>query len=171
MRRLIAVASVLACALAVCVAKAEDPAYKVALWSVASIDADPADCADQVQAVRDALAVFDVPASRPFKVTVSREFSWVVVCNERAWFHLRNEPRYARVNTNSAMTDFPNHVVFLDGFRHSPAALRDSVAHEMGHMLCQCADEGEADRWKLILVEEADRQSRQRRAQVSAAQQ
>jgi hypothetical protein len=162
MRRLMPVAAVVAGTLLACSAKSEDPNYKPLLWSVTSIDSEPADCTAQVKAVEAALAEFEVPASRPFNVTVSRQFSWVVICNERAWFGLKQSARYARVNTNSAMTDFPNHVVFLDGFGQSAGALRESVAHEMGHMLCECADEGAADRWKLILIEQAHRQSRAR---------
>jgi hypothetical protein len=169
MGRLMAVTALWAVAFAHLSAVGQNANYSVMLWSVSSIDPQPADCADRVASVRDALSDLSVPSAVRLGRPVSREFSWVVVCNERTWFNLKNSPRYARVNTISAMTDFADHVVFLNGFGRDADALRDSVAHEMGHILCECADERQADRWQLILLHEAAERLRQKSGVLTAS--
>jgi sarcosine oxidase delta subunit len=168
MRRLIALAAVMAFVFAGLSAVGQNPDYPILLWSVSSIDPEPSECVEQVAAVRNALRDLDLPAARKFNRPVSREFSWVVICNEQTWFHLKNSVLYARVNTRSSMTDFTNHVVFLHGFERTPNALRDTVAHEMGHMLCECADEAQAEHWKGILLHDARQKARRPEAEVAA---
>lgn len=148
---------------------AQEPHDAIARWSVSTVDPAPADCAAQIDAVREALVDLDVPVSRRFNRTVSREFAWVVVCDESAWFHLKSQLRYAHLQTVSGMTDFPNHVVFLNGFRRSPASLRDTVAHEMGHMLCHCVEEERADDWRLALLRQARQMPARPGNEVAAA--
>jgi len=167
MRRFIVVSGLCAIAVAGYPAVAQDVTYTVAMWSVSTIDPHPDDCAAGVAAVQNALRQLDVPQARRFSHAVSREFSWVVICDQRTWFRVKNSSRYIQVNTISAMTDFANHVVFLRGYGRSADALRDSVAHEMGHMLCECADEPEADRLQQVLLDAVRERSRQTGVQVA----
>lgn len=169
MGRLIGLTTLLAFAFMGLSATGQIANYPVLLWSISSIDPVPADCAVQVAAVRNALQELDVSAARKFNHSVSRSFSWIVICNDRTWFHLKNSAPYARVNTIAGMTDFRNHVVFLNGAGRRYEELRDTVAHEMGHMLCECADEAEAGRWQQILLHEARQETRPSNAEVASA--
>lgn len=136
-------------------------------WSISTIDPNPTDCVAQMDAVRQSLIELDVPAARDLNVAISREFGWVVICDEQTWFHLKNSARYARGKTVSGMTDFPRHVVFLNGYGRTAARLRDTVAHEMGHMLCRCAEEEQADAIKFTLFQQARQKRRSARPVVS----
>lgn len=128
------------------------------------------DCSGAVAAVRQSLEEFDIPPARRLSLTVSRGFSWVVICDERAWFRLKAQPEYRRVATRTGMTDFPNHVVYLNGFGRSPAELRETVAHEIGHQICGCADESVAEQNRMRLEDQARRLARQaEQARVAAA--
>jgi hypothetical protein len=122
-----------------------DGDYKVMRsWNVSTLDPHPTDCAEQVNAVREALVSFNLP--------ISQGFTYVVVCDANSWFKLKNSPRYRRVNTITGMTDFTNYVVYLNGFRRASGELRDTTAHEIGHMLCNCNDEDTADENKLKVL-------------------
>jgi len=119
--------------------------YKVVQWwNVSTIDTDPTDCTEKVKDIRDALTSFNIP--------VSAGFSYVVVCDPKAWFKLKNSTRYRHVNTTTGMTDFANYLVYLNTFAKSAGDLRDTVAHEIGHMLCKCDDEYEADQKKCTVL-------------------
>lgn len=140
-----------------------------ASWRIMTIDPVPGDCGAQMAAVQQALVDFDVPSARVIGQPVSRQFGWIVICDERTWFRLRNSPPYARLRTRTGMTDFTNHVVYLNGFGRSASALRDTVAHEMGHMLCRCAEEDTANDWKFRLMDQAKARQRQIRSEIPAA--
>lgn len=124
--------------------RAQEQRYQIARWSVGSIDPDPDACSARIDNVRQTLIDFNAP--------VSRQFAWVVLCNEKTWFHVKNSVEYRRVSTNTGFTDFPNHVVYLRGFKQSAKDLRDTVGHEIGHQMCRCNDESVANQYKSALL-------------------
>lgn len=142
--------------------------YTVQRWSVSTIDSSPSDCTQKIDTVRQALEDFAVPVTLRFSVPVSREFGWVVVCNERTWWHLKSRPEYRRTNTQTGMTDFANHVVYLNGFALAAGDLRDTVAHEIGHQICQCSDENTANEFKYRIEDQAHDIAKQNRSHSSS---
>jgi len=122
---------------------AQERQNEIARWSVGSIDPDPVACSAQIDSVRQTLVDFNAP--------VSRQFAWVVLCNEKAWFRVKNSAAYRRVATNTGFTDFSNHVVYLKGFKQSAKDLRGTIGHEIGHQMCRCNDEFVANQNKSTL--------------------
>lgn len=123
---------------------AQEQRYEIASWSVGSIDPDPSACSAQIESVRQTLSDFNLP--------VSHQFAWVVLCDEKTWFGIKNSAAYRRVPTNTGFTDFRNHVVYLKGFKQTTKDLRDTVGHEIGHQICRCNDESTANTNKFRLL-------------------
>lgn len=112
----------------------------------AILDHAPSACQPQVSAVSAAL--------NRFGVREARTYSWIVVCDERAWLHIITQERYARAGTqtNTGISDPAFHVVYLNGHGRSPQQLTSTTAHELGHIICKCSDEQGADQAKLLLL-------------------
>src|SRR5215475_2946773 len=72
---------------------AQEQQYEIASWSVGSIDPNPSNCSTQIETARQTLSDFNMP--------VSHQFSWVVLCDERKWFEVKNSPAYRHVPTNT----------------------------------------------------------------------
>jgi hypothetical protein len=73
----------------------------------------------------------------------------VVVCNENVWDTLMRQDRVNFIS-DYAFTYRPNRVtfirakVFLAPMKYSPEQV---LKHELGHMLCRCAEEEIAAKW------------------------
>jgi hypothetical protein len=72
---------------------------------------------------------------------------WVVMiaCTPIAWDNAWR--RAGQPNTKSAFTSFQARVTVLNGamFRELRAEYRQSIAHELAHIRCKCADEGRVE--------------------------
>ena len=85
--------------------------------------------------------VSKLAASLPF----APDWKFVLV-SEGAWFHV---PVLGK--TNTAYSDLNTHTTYLrEAYVVSATneGLTRTLAHEAGHWLCSCADEGQADKWR-----------------------
>ena len=97
-------------------------------------------------------------ATRPLqadlrKVSFPKDWTLLVACNSVAWQNLRR--RADALQTNTAFTNMAGHLTVLNGaiYRDMPplrgtAFLTPSgvLKHELGHIVCACNDEFQADR-------------------------
>ncbi len=93
-----------------------------------------ADCAAEYQAVQQELATLAYPSN------------WTVgvVCNQNAWNSLI---AFARVHTQTGFTNLQKHTTAVNArkFRDSRVRFRHTLAHELGHVTCQCDSEERAE--------------------------
>lgn len=93
---------------------------------------DGPDCAAQKDVVKQILSELNVKQGNGFV--------WNAACTEQSWFKLTLEYRML-VKTNTGFTDFRYHGVYIRTARRSYSDIRDTVAHELGHIICECSSE------------------------------
>ncbi len=114
-------------------ASAQVPAKPLPKLLVYGVD-KLADCTEEYQAVQQELATLRYPPN------------WTigVVCNQSAWDSLID---IAHVHTQTGFTNLYKHTTVINArkFRESRLRFRHTLAHELGHITCQCDSEERAE--------------------------
>jgi hypothetical protein len=88
------------------------------------------------------------------------DWTIVVTCNDHDWQNWLAKSKYPR--TNTAFTGLKQRITVLNGFIFAPSYRRTSpryvpkftMAHEIGHIRCQCEDEFTADKLAVEILNE-----------------
>lgn len=109
---------------------ATNPLPKLLVYGVDKLS----DCNEEIAAVQQGLADLQYPGN------------WTigVVCNQSAWNTLI---ALARVRTQTGFTNLQKRTTVINAhkFRESRARFRHTLAHELGHVTCQCESEDKAE--------------------------
>lgn len=100
---------------------------------IVSHRADPAKCSQYTAAAQR--AIDSLPS-------VPKDHRWIVVCSHETWnVAVRKAKAWGR--TNTAFTNPEANITFINGavFEEPEPFYRHVIAHELGHIRCQCSDE------------------------------